>query len=262
MARSAFALTCAILGVSSALEITVPSEETTFIADRLYTVKWDGTGDGRFEIDLYYCGSLCFEGDCGEWVSSLCPYGEIGCPDTAGDYDVTMPEPMAGTEGFGYKIRVMDVEDEESVDCSDAFTLLASEEPEVEGGVDGIVVTSPMEGDMAAACIEYTVEWDYDDGFGSKVGRFAIDLYEADGSGDCGTYYANICDKESIGCKDTQGDYDIAIPCGTDYGEYKIRVGVFGDDSTFGCSGAFTVFSEDGTEMTESTELSMSFLFT
>ena len=51
----------------------------------------------------------------------------------------------------------------------------------------------------------YFLQWDYDDGFGSAAGRFDIDLYEADGSGDCGTFYTALCDKESIGCKDTRG---------------------------------------------------------
>ena len=48
------------------------------------------------------------------------------------------------------------------------------------------------------------LQFDYDNGVGSKVDRFSIDLYKADGgSGDCGTYVTSICDKESIGCKDS-----------------------------------------------------------
>ena len=89
----------------------------------------------------------------------------VGCPDSAGDYDVLMPEPTAGTSNIngGYKIRVADINDEESVDCSEPFTLLPSsaETSTTTGGeVDGsnLVVTSPMDGDMAAACMEYTVE--------------------------------------------------------------------------------------------------------
>ena len=46
-------------------------------------------------------------------------------------------------------------------------------------------------------------QWDYDNGVGSRVDRFAIDLYLADGTGDCGTWVANLCDKPSIGCKDS-----------------------------------------------------------
>lgn len=33
--------------------------------------------------------------------------------------------------------------------------------------------------------------------------RFAIDLYKADGTSDCGTYVTSVCDKETIGCKDS-----------------------------------------------------------
>lgn len=46
-------------------------------------------------------------------------------------------------------------------------------------------------------------QFDYNNGVGSKVDRFDIDLYMADGTGDCGTYVTSICDKESIGCKDS-----------------------------------------------------------
>ena len=93
-------------------------------------------------------------------MTALCPYGESGCPDNEGDYDIVMPEPMSGTSGSGYKVRVMDVDDESSVDCSDDFYLLASEEAPVVGDMDGpsLVVTSPEEGDMAYAGEEYTVE--------------------------------------------------------------------------------------------------------
>ncbi|WP_411021411.1 hypothetical protein, partial [Salmonella sp. s37812] len=87
-----------------------------------------GTGsDNRYEIDLYYCGSYCMEDDCGEWVTALCPYGENGCPDNEGDYDVYMPQPMDNTSGSSYKVRVENVADESDNDCSDAFYLMASE---------------------------------------------------------------------------------------------------------------------------------------
>ena len=49
----------------------------------------------------------------------------------------------------------------------------------------------------------YLFQFDYDNGVGSKVDRFAIDLFLVGGSGDCGTWVANLCDKESIGCKDS-----------------------------------------------------------
>lgn len=47
------------------------------------------------------------------------------------------------------------------------------------------------------------LQFDYDNGVGSSVDRFAIDLFKAEGSGDCGTWVASLCDKESIGCKDS-----------------------------------------------------------
>ena len=48
------------------------------------------------------------------------------------------------------------------------------------------------------------MKFDYDNGFGSSADRFSIDLYMADGgSGDCGTYVASICNKPSIGCRDS-----------------------------------------------------------
>lgn len=49
----------------------------------------------------------------------------------------------------------------------------------------------------------FILQWDYDNGVGSKVDRFKIDLYLAEGTGDCGTWVSNLCDKESIGCKDS-----------------------------------------------------------
>lgn len=98
--------------------------------------------------------------DCGDWVAALCPYGEEGCPDNEGDYDIVMPEPMLGTSGGGYKVRVVDVHDEEDGDCSDEFFLLASNEAPKVGDTNGpsLVVTTPAAGDIAEACEEYTVE--------------------------------------------------------------------------------------------------------
>lgn len=53
-------------------------------------------------------------------------------------------------------------------------------------------------------CSLNDLQFDYNNGVGSKVDRFSIDLYRADGgSGDCGTYVTSVCDKESIGCKDS-----------------------------------------------------------
>lgn len=256
MARTAFvALACGMLGAASALEVVTPSMDQVVIADRTYTVEWTGTGSNtRVDIDLYYCGSMCTEDDCGEWVTALCPYGELGCPDSEGDYDVIMPEPMDGTMS-GYKVMVTDVSDEMDADCSDEFTLMASTDAPDVGDMDGpsLMVTSPAEGDVAMAGEEYTVEWDYDNGVGSAVDRFAIDLYMSGGDGDCGTFYMTICDKPSIGCKDSQGDYDVEIPSGTPSGMYHIRVGRFEDEDLFGCSGMFEIVGDD--------DMSMSFRF-
>ncbi|CAN0447648.1 unnamed protein product, partial [Laminaria digitata] len=98
--------------------------------------------------------------ECGEWVTALCPYGETGCPDNEGDYDIVMPEPMEGTSGSGYKVRVMDIDDEEDADCSDEFYLLSSDEAPEVGDSNGpyLHVTSPADGDKAEAGEEYTVE--------------------------------------------------------------------------------------------------------
>ena len=38
-----------------------------------------------------------------------------------------------------------------------------------------------------------------------------------------------------------EGDYDVTIPESTPVGLYVIRVGVFGDDSIYGCSEPFEV---------------------
>lgn len=93
-------------------------------------------------------------------MTALCPYGEEGCPDNEGDYDIVMPEPLEGHSGSGYKVYVQDIHDEEDGDCSDEFYLLASEEAPAVGDEDGptLTVTSPAEADIAKTCDEYTVE--------------------------------------------------------------------------------------------------------
>lgn len=115
-----------------------------------------------------------------------------------------MPQPMDDTSGSGYKIRVENVADESDYDCSDDFYLMASEmAPTDDETGPRLTVTSPAMDDVAVAGDEYTVEFDYDNGLGSAVGRFAIDLYISGGSGDCGTFFSTICDKPSIGCRDS-----------------------------------------------------------
>ncbi|CAM9810534.1 unnamed protein product [Ectocarpus sp. 8 AP-2014] len=152
-----------------------------------------------------------------------------------------MPEPMEGTSS-GYKVMVTDSSDESDYGCSGDFTLIASTDaPDATDMGAYVTVTSPSDGDTAMAGGEYTVEFDYDNGLGSSVNRFAIDLYSTGGSGDCGTYVTTVCDKPSIGCKDSQGDYDVVIPSGTESGMYSIRVGVFEDDDVYGCSDSFEI---------------------
>ena len=49
------------------------------------------------------------------------------------------------------------------------------------------------------------LQFDYDNGFGERVGRFKIDLYKAqDGAGDCGLWVTSICDKPERGCHDSR----------------------------------------------------------
>lgn len=48
-----------------------------------------------------------------------------------------------------------------------------------------------------------SLQFDYNDGMGITYGRFKIDLYSVGGSGDCGTWVTSICDKPTIGCKDS-----------------------------------------------------------
>lgn len=48
-----------------------------------------------------------------------------------------------------------------------------------------------------------STQFNYFNEVGSRVDRFSIDLYDANGDGDCGTYVTTICDKPSVGCKDS-----------------------------------------------------------
>ncbi|CAM9522033.1 unnamed protein product [Choristocarpus tenellus] len=251
-----------MLGVhTAALEVVTPSLDMGVIADREYTVEWTGAGSGNFDIDLYYCGSYCLEDDCGDWVTALCPYGFDGCPDTAGDYDVVMPEPLFGLSGPGYKVRVADSSDETDFDCSDEFFLYKSDDVNTEmGGVTEpyLTITSPTGLDLAEAGEEYTILWEYDNGVGSSVDRFDIDLYLDDGGeGDCGTWLTSICDKEK-GCKDSMGDYDVVIPEWVESGDYKIRVGRHNDAELFDCSESFKI---SGKNAGQDDDMSLSFEF-
>lgn len=49
-------------------------------------------------------------------------------------------------------------------------------------------------------------------------------------------------------CTSSVGDYDALIPLGTDPGVYSIRVGLFEDDSVFGCSEPFDIWVDWGND--------------
>lgn len=105
-----------------------------------------------------------FQDSCGDWVAALCNYGanhDAGCsqdPDATGEYDVMMPEPhQPDIEESQYRVRVRSAA---AAGCSEAFSLLPSEQAPQSGDVDGpfLEVISPMENDGAVAGEDYTVE--------------------------------------------------------------------------------------------------------
>lgn len=58
------------------------------------------------------------------------------------------------------------------------------------------------------------------------------------------------------------GDYDVQIPCDTEDGEYRIRVGRFEDDALFGCSDKFEIEGKDTDrdgDSSEDDDLSMAY---
>lgn len=56
------------------------------------------------------------------------------------------------------------------------------------------------------------------------------------------------------------GDYDVVIPQDIQAAMYSIRVGLFSDDSVFGCSGTFSVVSDPSLYLPSSQD-SMSYTF-
>lgn len=100
------------------------------------------------------------QGECGQFVAELCPFGDEGCPDTDGDYDVVLPEPLNYETSEGYQIFVADAHDPSVFACSADFTLMASKQAPVVGDKNGphLAVTSPAEGDAALAGNQYTVK--------------------------------------------------------------------------------------------------------
>ncbi|CAM9959114.1 unnamed protein product, partial [Scytosiphon promiscuus] len=238
------AITC-----TEALQVTTPSVGMTVVANSPYIVSWNGASpDDRFEIDLHFCGSysFCFDEaeNCGFWIASLCDESDPDCMEQEDQASqVVLPEPVGGYSDSGYRIRIAEV-GTETFRCSGDFYLVASADAAGPGEPGGptMEVVAPSAGSLAFAGEIYTVEFDYDNGFGERAGRFKIDLYTAQGAGDCGDWVTSICDKESTGCLDSpEGDYDIVIPAEAETGDYKIRVGVFGDDSVYACSESFQV---------------------
>lgn len=245
-------VTVAIITKSEALTVIAPSEGMTVVADRPYIVDWTGAdADSIYEIDLHYCGSYsyCFDDDedCGFYIADLSGEGKDACATSADGCDVVMPEPLGGVSGDGYRVRISEV-GTENARCSSEFYLVASEDAPGPGEMGGptVVVVEPNSNSVAVAGDAYTIEFDYDNGFGDRTGRFVFDLYKAEGymeagGGDCGTWSDALCDKPTTGCRDTQGDYNVVVPSTTSAGMYKIRVGLFGDDSVFACSDSFEV---------------------
>lgn len=216
--------------------MSYPSDKSIIFAKSDTTIEWTGSSKSNFEIDLFHGH------DCLEWVTALCPHMETGCPDSEGDYDVEFPEPMTNTSGHVYTIGVLDMKTED-FGCSDGFVLLGSgSKPPAEPYVE---VLEPQYGDLALTGETYTVEFDYDNGWGSRRGRFDIDLFSSDAPlvEGCGSFVETLCLKDS-GCRDTAGDFDIEIPEYVENGYYRIRVGVHGS-TVYGCSHRFDVVAYD-----------------
>ena len=239
----AIVLLCSTL-FSEALDVISPAGNLTIVSGRTFTVEWLGSGTNtEFSIDLFHGESSSYESGCGVWVASLCPQGG-SCMDETGDHDVIMPHPQPNVSEDGYVIGVKGVYDTE-YGCSSSFRLI-TEEDIPDTNEYSLNVTSPVDGDVAIAGEQYTVEWEYLNGVGSSSDRFDIDLYSATGkSGQCGTYEEALCFKSTIGCRDSSGDYLITIPSDVTPGAYRIRVGRFDDESIYDCSGVFTVVDAD-----------------
>ncbi|CAM9155673.1 unnamed protein product [Ectocarpus sp. 12 AP-2014] len=253
--RLAILLLCTPFGHAS-ITVTSPERDARVVSGRTYMVEWDlGKDDpssNRFEIDLYHDDTqLSYSLDsafCGSWVTALCPYGEHGCPDSAGDYDVVLPAPASDLPESGYRIGVSDVVYDGMRGCSAPFALLTEEDV---AGLASLNVTAPVDGDVAVIGESYDVAFAYDNGLGSSTDRFDIDLWKATASGEvagegcCGTFVTPLCDKWWVGCRDSGGSHEISIPLDTEPGFYRIRVARFQDDGVYDCSGVFEVVEEE-----------------
>ncbi|CAM9687168.1 unnamed protein product [Ectocarpus sp. 8 AP-2014] len=233
---------------TEALRVLTPAVAESVASGRPYVVSWQGAqADDRFEVDLHYCGSysFCFgeAEDCGFWIANVCNEADDACMiQDDQSSQVTFPEPVAGHSNNGYRVRISEV-GTDNFRCSEDFYLVASADV-LEFGEPGgptMEVVAPEANALAVAGETYTVEFDYDNGFGEQLGRFKIDLYKAEGNGDCGSWVTSVCDKPDMGCRDSEGDYDVVIPADSEEGMYKVRVGLFGDDSIYACSPSFEI---------------------
>ncbi|CAN0243689.1 unnamed protein product [Ectocarpus sp. 6 AP-2014] len=234
-------LTTGLHSGRASLTVTTPEEDLVVVSGRTFTVRWNQDDDGsttpgRFAIDLYQYQSYSMDEDsCGTWATALCPYGESGCLDSTGDYDVVLPEPAPDLSDSAYRIGVLGVEDG-SFGCSDKFFLITEGAAPTDPDKYFLEVTAPADGDVAVTGHAYDVQFDFENGVGSSADVFDIDLFTSD----CGTYVAGLCEK----CKDSGGSHSIFIPKDTDADFYRIRVARAEDPFLFDCSGAFEVVDE------------------
>jgi len=237
-------LTTGLHSGHASLAVTTPEEDMVVVSGRTFTVRWNQDGSttsSRFAIDLYqyhqhtsYSYSMD-EDSCGTWVTALCPYGERGCPDSTGDYDVVLPEPATDLPDSAYRIGVLGVENG-SFGCSDKFTLTTEQAASKDPDKYFLGVTAPVDGDVAVIGDTYDVQFDYENGVRSSADMFDIDLFTSD----CGTYVTGLCDQ----CKDSGGSHPISIPVDTDADFYRIRVTRVEDPFLFDCSGVFEAVDE------------------
>lgn len=259
MFSRAIALIALYLLHVSGTTIVSPEKNATVVAGRTFTVEWDDTGNNtKYAIDLFH-GRSDFGTSCGTFVTMMCKQDE-GCVDRSGDYDVVIPAPLQYLPQSGYVIGVKGSNDDVYA-CSDEFRIITEEEVSVTSEYS-LNVTAPLDGDIAVAGHEYTLQWKYLNGVGSAADRFDIDLYSATGrSGQCGTYTEALCDKSMIGCRDRDGEYLFTIPHDVALGEYRIRVGRFEDESIFDCSGVFHIVADETEGPSYSIEFSSSFSY-
>ncbi|CAN0190743.1 unnamed protein product [Ectocarpus sp. 6 AP-2014] len=132
------------------LDVFALDVEDAVITGTEVTVEWDysdgeGSTQERFDIELY-SGAGCS----GSRVADICgktnSQGElIGCPDTAGDYDVVIPTDIMSGE---YSIKVGVFGATSPSGCSPVFSVVATNSGVINTGAVGTdtVVPSPWDG--------------------------------------------------------------------------------------------------------------------